>query len=245
MIEKAVPTVPVEPWRKPFPWLVAGITRRATGLQRPNFGLFTDLPACEAMDAWERLATDVGAQAAVHARQVHGREIAMHAPGPGGSGALTITGPVDGHITTRRGLLLTVTVADCVPVYVVDPARKAVGLFHAGWRGAAAGILEAGLEALGSHFGSDASDCRVHLGVSICGDCYEVGSEVFDALEQEPGATLDLREALRKRAVKSGIPESAVTIDTACTLCHQERFFSHRGGDPGRQVAFLMMRDPA
>lgn len=241
MTEIGVPTSPVEPWRERFSWLVAGITGRIASEQSPNFGLFTALPAAHAMEAWEGLVTGLGAASAVHSRQVHGRGIAVHPSEGAGPGGLSVVGPADGHVTTRSGLLLTVTVADCVPVYVVDPVRRAVGLFHAGWRGAAAGILEAGLEALALQFGSKAEDCLVHLGVSICGDCYEVGPEVFAALGEAPRAALDLRDHLRTRAMRCGVAVAAVTADAHCTLCHQERYFSHRGGDPARQVAFLMI----
>ena len=234
----------VAPWLDRFPWLVAGITGRFPSEQRPNFGLFTSLPAGDTMAAWEGLVSGLGARAAVHSRQVHGPGIAIHsADGAGGEG-LNVVGPVDGHVTKVPGLLLTVTVADCVPVYVVDPVRRVVGLFHAGWRGAAAGILEAGLKALADRFGSNARDCLVHLGVSICGDCYEVGPEVFEALGVDGGRMLDLRAVLRTRALGRGVPERAVSTDAHCTRCDQSRFFSHRGGDPGRQVAYMMVRNP-
>ena len=109
--------------------------------------------------------------------QVHRPEVRWHGD-PGGW--LLIEG-VDGHATDAPGVLLTVTIADCVPVYLADPVGRRVALLHAGWRGLAAGILEAGVGLLSSR-GSSAADILMHCGVSICGNCYEVGSEVFAAL---------------------------------------------------------------
>ena len=81
-------------------------------------------------------------------------------------------------MTGQPGVLLTVTIADCVPVFIADPVRRAVGLFHAGWRGTAAGVFESGMATLGEAFGSTPGDITVHLGPAICGECYEVGPEV-------------------------------------------------------------------
>src|SRR5690606_18360795 len=89
---------------------------------------------------------------------------------------------IDGHATRAPGLLLAVSVADCVPVSLVDPERRAVALLHAGWRGAAAGILERGLEVLAERLLARPEDLHVHLGPAICGGCYEVGPEVHRAL---------------------------------------------------------------
>ncbi len=238
-------TAPVEVWRSRFPWAVAGMTLRTPGVQRPNFGLFTRLPAVEAMEAWGALLDDVGARAAVHSRQVHADSVAVHGREERPGNGLSITGAGDGHVTDRTGVLLTVTVADCVPVFVLDPERRAIALLHAGWRGAAAGIVERGLSELKTTYGSAPRDCWLHLGTSICGSCYEVGPEVLHAFGLPPAPTVDLRRVLASKAESAGIPPGQVTMDADCTLCGQNRYFSHRGGDPGRQVAFLMVRDPA
>jgi copper oxidase (laccase) domain-containing protein len=138
---------------------------------------------------------------------------------------------------------LTVSIADCVPVFVVDPAARRVALLHAGWRGAAGGILERGLAELPGTEG--ASELFVHLGPSICGQCYEVGPEVFEALDlPRPGGPtpIDLRAVLAERAVKAGVEPSHVSVSERCTRCEGGVFFSHRGGDAGRQVAYLGIR---
>jgi YfiH family protein len=230
-------------WRERFPWLVQGTTGRSAGGRSFDLGVFGDgSPSVRVQENWARLRRDVGMPGAVHARQVHGAAVRHHDQGPPG---LFLAEPCDGHLTGRPGVLLTVTVADCVPVFLVDAARRAVGLLHAGWRGAAAGILEEGVSAMEERFGSRPAELEVHLGPSICGRCYEVGPEVFQALGLAVPAgpePVDLRAALASRAVARGIPEVAVSVSARCTRCGDGTFFSHRGGDAGRQVGYLGIR---
>ncbi|MEO6067690.1 MAG: polyphenol oxidase family protein, partial [Gemmatimonadales bacterium] len=158
---------------------------------------------------------------------------------------------VDGHVAGGAGMMLCVTVADCTPIYLLHPATKSVALLHAGWRGAAAGILERGVQSLlvaaqGIPEESGADGVVCHLGVSICGDCYEVGPEVFQALgrfasSQQPEAPngkgpLDVRRVLAEQAKSLGIGE--VTVSEHCSR-HGEGWYSHRGGDTGRMVGYL------
>ena len=151
----------------------------------------------------------------------------------------------DGHVTSAEDLLLGVTVADCVPVFLVAADGKAVGVLHAGWRGAAAGVLEEGLRSLQSETGCDPSDFHLHLGPAICGDCYEVGPEVHRALgvpEPNSPTPIDLRAILATRALGLGFSKDRVTVSTWCTRCGASPFFSHRRGDLGRQVGFIGIR---
>lgn len=149
----------------------------------------------------------------------------------------------DGHVTDVEGVLLAVSIADCVPVSVVDPARRRVALLHAGWRGTAEGILERGLDELAGEAG--AAGLLVHLGPAICGGCYEVGPEVFEALGRprpDAPSPIDLRSVLAERAVAAGVEGDHVSVSELCTRCEHDLLFSHRGGDSGRQVAYLGVR---
>ena len=205
-----------------------------------DFGLFTGAPAGAVMKRWESLAEDTGCGSLVHARQVHGCKIALHEATPRG---FLLVPPCDGHATRRRGTLLAVSVADCVPVFVVAPRARAVMLLHAGWRGVASGILEAGLAMLERDFGTHARETRMHMGPAICGDCYEVGREVHEALglprPDSPREPVDLRRTLLHRALAAGADPAHLTTSTFCTRCAGAPFFSHRGGDVGRQLAVL------
>jgi copper oxidase (laccase) domain-containing protein len=135
-----------------------------------------------------------------------------------------------------------VTVADCVPASLVDPERRAVALLHAGWRGVAAGILQRGLAVLGERWGSRPADLWLHLGPAICGACYEVGPEVFEALGLEVPAApqpLDLRKLLAHGAAFAGVCEERISVSVHCTRCGGPELWSHRAGDRQRQAGFL------
>jgi len=230
-------------WAEGLPWLEQGTTLGEGGLPPFDLGLFSDAsPARSVLANWERLRRDTGFPRLVHAHQVHGAAVRVHGSGPPG---LFLAEPCDGHVTETAGTLLAVTVADCVPVSVVDPARHAVALLHAGWRGVAAGILERGLAVLRERLGTRPGDLLVHLGPAICGRCYEVGAEVFRGLGlPEPGhaAPVDLRAVLAHRALAAGVSAGRISVSAHCTLCGDSGFFSHRGGDRARQVGYLGVR---
>lgn len=239
----AFPAVTHPDWSRSFPWIVQGTTTRTTGAAAFDLGFFSGAsPEARITEHWEALRSHAGLSSIVHARQVHGSDVLVHASAPHG---LTLTDSCDGHVSRIADMLLAVTVADCVPVFVVDPSKRVIGALHAGWRGAVAGILERGVGALGAEAGSRPNDLLVHLGPAICGSCYEVGPEVFTALGQTaPGgpAPIDLRRILAERAVAAGVSPESVSISGHCTRCTEVGFFSHRGGDRERQVGFLGVR---
>jgi YfiH family protein len=84
----------------------------------------------------------------------------------------------DGVITATPGLLLGIQTADCLPIVLVDPKRRAVGVFHAGWRGTVKRIVEKGVGEMRRRFGSEPRDLKAAIGPGIHGCCYEVGEEV-------------------------------------------------------------------
>lgn len=89
----------------------------------------------------------------------------------------------DGLITNVRGVLLAVRVADCYPVILADPRHKAVGIFHAGWRGSARRIVEKGVGEMRRAFGSHPEELLAVIGPGIAGCCFAIGPEVEDEFE--------------------------------------------------------------
>lgn len=188
------------------------------------------------------MLVETGAEHVVLARQVHEAEVRLHR---GAGRRIQVEDPCDGHATDQAGVLLAVTVADCVPVFLVAPASRTVAVVHAGWRGAAAGILERGLALLADDLNVPPAEVELHLGPSVCGLCYEVGPEVFVALGREaPGepGPIDLRGVLASRAATAGVPWSNMTVSSHCTRCTQSNLFSHRDGDGERQVGYIGVR---
>jgi len=239
-----VPRYDIPDWERRFS-VVAGIT----GRQGPDgtefdLSLLSDRPAAEVMGRWRSLRDAVPRfTGVVQGHQVHGTEVRWH---DHVEGWLRLDG-VDGHATGATGLLLTLTVADCIPVYLVDPKRRACALLHAGWRGAASGMLTRGMELLVAQAESDPVDVVMHCGIGVCGACFEVGSEVLEAFGlrgdfPQPWA-VDLRERLADEGRSLGIGD--ISVSEWCTVHDHERFFSHRasGGAPGRMVAYLGFLD--
>jgi len=236
----AVPRYEIPGWRDRF-GVVAGITARGSG-PGPGFdlGLWTRQPVEEVMGRWREFrGAEPGFRAFVMAHQVHGTLVAAHS-GPGG---WIILEGIDGHVTAEAGTLLLVTVADCIPVYLVAPRARAVALLHAGWRGTAAGILRRGVERLTGLAGANPLDIVIHLGVGICGQCYEVGHEVMEGCgvaHAGPGPwRLDLRARLADEARRLGVERA--TTSPWCSAHDRPTFYSHRasGGTDGRMAAYL------
>ncbi len=229
-------------WSQRFPWLAQGTTGRSPGRGKGDFRLFGEGASSEAAQNWDELAAAQGFPGVSHARQVHGDRVLLQ---EGPVSGLSVGPDADGHVSARPGAFMAVTVADCVPVFVVDPHRRAVAVLHAGWRGIVAGILEAGISRLTENLGSRVEDLLVHLGPAICGSCYEVGSEVHVALGlADPGGPepVDLRGVLTRRALDLGVIRAHVTRSSFCSLCGASPFFSHRGGATQRQVGFMGIR---
>ncbi len=233
-----IPWFEIPGWREEF-GVVAGVTGRGDPEAPFDLGLAGTAPIGTVLERWRAVARAFpGVQGVVVARQVHGTRVLWHDR----AADLTIREGADGHATRTAGVLLAVSLADCVPVYLVDPVARAVALLHSGWRGTAGRILAAGVLVLRSEAGSVPEDIVVHAGVGICGACYEVGSDVASACGRPTTmspALLDLRAVIAEQAMAQGIRR--VSVSTGCSAHHRDRFMSHRasGGRDGRMVALL------
>lgn len=233
-------------WRERFPWLVQGTTGRGTGDEPFDLGLWGAQPVGAVMGRWRALLGATGMETVAHARQVHQADLWIHREA--GAPGIVAMEAFDGHVTDRRGLLVTASVADCVPVSVVDPESFVVAIVHAGWRGTAAGIVERAVHRVVESWQSAPERLYVHCGPAICGDCYEVGPEVHAGVN--PGAEppsapscINLRAAIADRVMAMGVPPEHVTISAHCTRCGPPDFFSYRGGSSERQMGVLGMRE--
>lgn len=113
----------------------------------------------------------------------------------------------DGLITQTPKLVLGIQAADCVPVILVDPRRKAVGVFHAGWRGTLARIVEKGVGEMRRWFGTSPRDIYAAIGPGIRGCCYKVGGEMRQEFESQFEYAGDLfRETLESDPIRERYP---------------------------------------
>jgi polyphenol oxidase len=175
-------------------------------------------------------------------RQVHGT--ALH------------LSPWEGHpdgdagVAEAPGLLVGVETADCLPVLLVDPVRRAAAAVHAGWRGTAAGVVLRGVEALVAG-GSRVADIVAGLGPGIGACCYEVGEELREAFGPQgeaffrPGprgrAHLDVRGANATQLERAGVSPGRIHHIAHCTFCDADRYHSFRrdGTGSGRMVNYV------
>jgi polyphenol oxidase len=195
---------------------------------------------------YQFLSEDLGRQGFTEVRslkQVHGKQILQaDSDRPLGAGLEPAVpwGEGDGLVGRKPGVLGLITVADCVPVFLLDPRSLAWGLIHAGWRGCAAGIVSRGIEDLGRRFEVPPERLEVYLGPAVCGSCYEVGDEVVRALGPENGSgsvtprpaagkfLLDLRGVLAGQAEACGVRRCSIHVSAYCTICHNYLFHSFR-----------------
>ena len=168
---------------------------------------------------------------------------------------------IDALVTDVPGLVLSVFVADCVPVAVVDPVRRAIGLAHSGWRGTVAGITKKMIRCMTAQYGSDPKDLVCAIGPSICRDCYEISEDVAEQFARAFAGheseiltdkhnghyQLDLWKANELVLRRAGVPAAHISVTGICTCCNKEVLFSHRGahGMRGNLGAFLMLRTDA
>ena len=173
------------------------------------------------------LGADIGRLA--HNHQVHSNRVVRAAPGPHGEQA-------DGLWTDERGVPLLAMSADCLPIVLVrtDGAR-AVAVLHAGWKGLLAGVVAAGVKALGG------GALAAAIGPAIGPCCYEVGEEVATPYRARfgddvmRGRNLDLWTSTERALSAAGV--TRVDRFDRCTACEPDAFFSHRRdrGVTGRQ----------
>lgn len=166
---------------------------------------------------------------------------------------------VDGMVTNETGVTLVTFYADCVPLFFVDPVKKAIGLSHSGWRGTVGRMGKATIEKMQQEFGSNPNDILCAIGPSICQDCYEIGTEVAVEFEREFAQNtneilqrkengkyqLNLWRANELVLEEAGIQKNHLAVTNVCTCCNDKLLFSHRAtkGKRGNLAAVLALRD--
>lgn len=167
---------------------------------------------------------------------------------------------VDGMITNVPGIVLVTSYADCVPLYFVDPVRKAIGLSHSGWKGTVGHIGQKTVWKMHEVYGSEPKDIVAAIGPSICQSCYEVSDDVAEAFRANFTADeaadilldkgngkyqLDLWKANWYVLTDAGILPEHLSVTDLCTACHPDLLWSHRktNGQRGGLAAFLSLID--
>ncbi|BAF60013.1 MAG: peptidoglycan editing factor PgeF [Pelotomaculum sp.] len=196
----------------------------------------------------------------VAGKQVHGDVVRAVERQDRGRGAFSDEDSLpdtDALVTGVPQLPLSAYFADCVPVFLLDPVKRAVALAHAGWKGTALKIGLKTVEKMSRIFGSNPQDCLAGIGPSVGPCCYEVDDRVMIpfrkafpdigeiAVEAPAGRwKLNLWEANRRTLLYAGLKSENIKVARICTSCRNDLFFSYRaqGGTAGRMAALIMLK---
>lgn len=180
------------------------------------------------------------------ARQVHGSKILLVS----NTGFPQHSIPeADAMVTNVPGVILSVRTADCLPIFLFDPKKKAIGLVHTGWRGSSQRIVIMAIETMKKNYGSDPADILVELGPAIRQCCYEVGEEFRDIFSQagevlrhKQNLYLDLSLVNEHQMQEAGLKAAHIVDSQQCTMCNPQ-FFSYRRDKEkaGRHLSLLVL----
>lgn len=146
---------------------------------------------------------------------------------------------IDALMTNEAGVCIGVSTADCIPVLLYDPIRRASCAIHAGWRGTVQRIAEKAVGRMTETYGTNPKDIIAQIGPGIHLESFEVGEEVYEAFEKAGFPMeqiskryekwhIDLPEYNRLQLVAAGIPEAQIAVSPVCTFQQSDTFFSAR-----------------
>jgi YfiH family protein len=198
-----------------------------------------------------------GLEQLIRVRQVHGAAVKVLKDGEASAADVAALSDADAIVSNAKGYVLSVQVADCVPILLADAKAGVAAAVHAGWRGTCARVAHAAVDALAREFGVNPADLTVAMGPSIGVCCYEVGASVREAF-RAAGADdddlrrwfiaaaggslrLDLWAANRDQLLNAGIKEERLFVSGLCTQTHRHVFESYRvdGARAGRMAALI------
>lgn len=192
-----------------------------------------------------------------YGRQVHMTNVAYVTEQQRGAGSIDVDTSIqdtDSLIANEQDIALCVFAADCVPVLLYDPVKKAIGTAHAGWKGTVGKIVQNTISRMTEEFGTDPSDLVVGIGPSIGPESYEVdtpviekfkeaGLDQFIKMKNETHGMLNLWETNKFLLMQVGVQEQNIEISEMDTYQMEDIFFSDRKQRPtGRFIASIMLQ---
>lgn len=203
-------------------------------------------------------AINVDFEKMVLSNQVHDNKIRIVREEDAGKGLTRQSDIIgfDGLSTNVPGIPLVTFYADCVPVLILDPVKKAITAVHSGWKSTVRNITYEALTLMKESYGSDFKDLQVAIGPSICKKCFEVGEEVYNEfVEQYDWCEqyidfkngkyyIDLQRIIRQVLLNEGVLDENINVSDVCTKCNNDVFFSFRGDQrkTGSLAAIMMLK---
>ncbi len=157
---------------------------------------------------------------------------------------------IDGLVTNRRVVPLAIFTADCLPLFIIDPLNRAVGLLHCGWKGLYLNIIENGLSRMKKYYNSRMENCWIGIGPHIRPCCFTVGEEVMNKFNKKDGEkkspsswSLDLSKVVKRKLIELGIKKKNISMCNMCTAHQKEYFFSYRREkEQNRMMSLIMLK---
>lgn len=213
--------------------VISGISTRQGGVSREPFGLNLSF---NVGDAEENVRTNrtmffdalgIPSDRVAIPRQIHSN-VVQYAESPGSYPSC------DGLITDIPGIYLCVTVADCIPVLILDAKCKVVAAIHAGWRGTASMIAQVGVMKMVDEFHCKPKDMVAYIGPGAGGCCYTVGADVKEMFAPQfvriegKEIFIDLKAAIVSQLISRGIARESIEVSPHCTIDNPSVFHSYR-----------------
>lgn len=175
--------------------------------------------------------------------QVHGSNVVTVSSKNAG----TVIQDCDGLITNDSNIFLKISVADCIPMAIFDPAGKCVALVHAGWRGLYGRIIFNAVDLMCKNFGTNPADVMVEIGPHICQKHYEIKEDLAEKFSDYGGAItengqkrfLDLGKVAVTQLKKMGVKIQNIEISKRCTF-EDTALSSYRRGDLKKRVHYIL-----
>lgn len=157
-----------------------------------------------------------------------------------------VVSEADGLVSNSKNIYLSVTAADCLPIFLFEPKKEIAGMIHAGWKSLAKNILINAILKM-KELGGSPEKIMAGIGPAICGKHFEVGPEVAEKFTKYPEVIikendklfLDIKKTAKLQLVESGLKENNIEISQECTFELPEKYFSARRDKPEEIEAML------
>ena len=157
----------------------------------------------------------------------------------------------DGLITNIKNICLTVTVSDCLPIFIYDEKKEIIGIAHASWKCIVKNIVHNMIEKFKNQYHSNPKDLKVFIGPHIKKCHFEIKEDILDKfskyqefiIKKNSRYFIDLEEIIKKQLVSLGLNNENIKISSECTYCNKE-YFSFRRDRPERvtsQIAYICL----
>ncbi len=178
----------------------------------------------------ETVLTIAGGKTLINVNQVHGKEVVVYKEGDIPKNPLA---EADAIVTDQKGAVILVQTADCQPILIYDPVKKAVAGIHSGWKGSLQNIIGSTIDVMAKHYGSDPADMVAGIGPSLGPCCCEFINYRLEIPEilwkyKDDKNHFNFWQISEDQLLNKGVPKKNIQVSNLCTRCNHNLFFSYR-----------------